>query len=76
MITMLGSSVLGGFMTIWGQSIKAKQDEQKIIHKKRGLKRVAKPDDISKIVKFLLSKDAEVFTGQLFIADYGFSIGR
>ena len=33
-------------------------------------------DDISKIVKFLLSKDAEVFTGQLFIADYGFSIGR
>ena len=53
-----------------------KLDEQKIINKKRGLKRVAKPDDISKIVKFLLSKDAEVFTGQLFIADYGFSIGR
>ena len=31
MITMLGSSVLGGFMTIWGQSIKAKQDVQKMI---------------------------------------------
>ena len=31
MITMLGSSVLGGFMTIWGQSIKAKQDEQKML---------------------------------------------
>ena len=28
MITMLGSSVLGGVMTIWGQSIKAKQAEQ------------------------------------------------
>ena len=31
MTTMFGSSVLGGFMTIWGQSIKAKQDEQKML---------------------------------------------
>ena len=31
MITMLGSSVLGGFMSIWGQSIKAKQEEQKML---------------------------------------------
>ena len=31
MITMLGSSVLGGVMTIWGQSIKAKQEEQKML---------------------------------------------
>ena len=31
MITMLGSSMLGGFMTIWGQSIKAKQAEQKML---------------------------------------------
>ena len=31
MITMLGSSVLGGVMSIWGQSIKAKQDEQKML---------------------------------------------
>ena len=31
MITMLGSSVLGGFMSIWWQSIKAKQDEQKML---------------------------------------------
>ena len=31
MITMLGSSLLGGFMSIWGQSIKAKQDEQKLL---------------------------------------------
>ncbi len=31
MVTMLGSSLLGGFMTIWGQSIKAKQDEQKLL---------------------------------------------
>ena len=31
MITMLGSSLLGGFMSIWGQSIKAKQDEHKLL---------------------------------------------
>ena len=31
MITMLGSSVLGGVMSIWSQSIKAKQDEQKML---------------------------------------------
>ena len=31
MITMLGSSILGGVMTIWGQSIKAKQAEQKML---------------------------------------------
>ena len=31
MITMLGSSVLGGVMTVWGQSIKAKQAEQKML---------------------------------------------
>ncbi len=31
MITMLGSSLLGGFMSIWSQSIKAKQDEQKML---------------------------------------------
>jgi len=31
MITMLGSSMLGGFMTIWGQSIKAKQADQKML---------------------------------------------
>ena len=28
MITMLGSTVLGGVMSIWSQSIKAKQAEQ------------------------------------------------
>ena len=31
MITMLGSSLLGGMMSIWGQSIKAKQEEQKML---------------------------------------------
>ena len=31
MITMLGSSLLGGFMSIWGQSIKANQAEQKML---------------------------------------------
>ena len=31
MITMLGSTVLGGLMSIWSQSIKAKQAEQKLL---------------------------------------------
>jgi len=31
MITMLGSTVLGGLMSIWSQSIKAKQAEQKML---------------------------------------------
>ena len=31
MIQMLGSSLLGGFMSIWSQSIKAKQYEQKML---------------------------------------------
>ena len=31
MITMLGSTMLGGLMTVWSQSIKAKQAEQKML---------------------------------------------
>ena len=31
MITMLGSTVLGGVMSIWSQNIKAKQAEQKML---------------------------------------------
>ena len=31
MITMLGSILLGGVMSIWSQSIKAKQEEQKML---------------------------------------------
>ena len=31
MITMLTSTVLGGVMSIWSQSIKAKQEEQKML---------------------------------------------
>ena len=31
MITMLGSTVLGGVMSIWSQSIKAKQAQQKML---------------------------------------------
>jgi len=31
MITMLGSSVLGGVMSMWSQSIKAKQEQQKLL---------------------------------------------
>ena len=30
-ITMLGSTLLGGFMSLWSQSIKAKQAEQKML---------------------------------------------
>ena len=35
MITMLGSTVLGGVMSIWSQSIKAKQAEQKMLYKEQ-----------------------------------------
>jgi|TARA_B100001094_G_C18028905_1_gene719044 hypothetical protein len=31
MITMLGSTVLGGVMSIWSQKIKAKESEQKLL---------------------------------------------
>ena len=31
MITMLGSTVLGGVMSIWSQKIKAKEQEQKLL---------------------------------------------
>ena len=31
LITMLGSTVLGGVMSIWGQSMKAKAEQQKLL---------------------------------------------
>ena len=31
LVTILGSSILGGVMSIWGQSIKAKQENQKLL---------------------------------------------
>ena len=31
LITMLGSTILGGVMTIWGQSIKAKAEQNKML---------------------------------------------
>jgi hypothetical protein len=31
LVTMLGSTVLGGVMSIWGQSIKAKEAQQKML---------------------------------------------
>ena len=31
LITMLGSTVLGGVMSVWGQSIKAKEAQQKML---------------------------------------------
>ena len=31
LITMLGSTVLGGVMSIWGQSMKMKQEQNKML---------------------------------------------
>jgi len=31
LVTMLGSTVLGGVMSVWGQSIKAKQEQNKML---------------------------------------------
>ena len=31
LITMLGSTILGGVMSVWGQSIKAKESQQKML---------------------------------------------
>ena len=36
-ITMLGSTLLSGFMGIWSQSIKARQDEQKMLIARAGV---------------------------------------
>ena len=33
-------------------------------------------DEISNIINFLLSKDAEIITGQVIVADLGVSIGK
>ena len=53
-----------------------KKNEKAIVNKKNGLNRIANQDDISKIINFLLSKDANILTGQTIIADYGYSIGK
>lgn len=36
LITMLGSTVLGGVMSVWGQSLKAKQEQQKMLMERAG----------------------------------------
>ena len=36
-VTMLGSTLLSGFMGIWSQSIKARQDEQKMLIARAGV---------------------------------------
>ena len=68
-----GPTLTTRFMHTLNQRKKA---EQNIIKKTTGLDRVANPDDISKIIDFILSKDADILTGQIITADYGFSIGR
>ena len=45
MITMLGSTVLGGVMSIWSQSIKAKQAEQKILFARADVKQKVFKED-------------------------------
>ena len=46
MITMLGSTVLGGVMSIWSQSIKAKQAEhQMLIQRAEVQKKVLKKQE-------------------------------
>ena len=45
MITMLGSTVLGGVMSIWSQSIKAKQAEQKMLLQRADVQQKAREYD-------------------------------
>ncbi len=50
LITMLGSTVLGGVMSIWGQSIKAKEAQQKMLMERANFnaKQVAMARDAGK----------------------------
>lgn len=47
LVTMLGSTLLGGVMSIWGQSIKAKEKQQEFLLK-RGEAHAAYADDARK----------------------------
>ena len=44
LITMLGSTVLGGVMSVWGQSIKAKQAQQEMLMQRAEFNRSAVAD--------------------------------
>lgn len=44
LITMLGSTVLGGVMSVWGQSIKAKQAQQEMLMQRAEFNRGAVAD--------------------------------
>ena len=50
LITMLGSTVLGGVMSVWGQSIKAKEAQQKMLMERASFnaKQVAMARDAGK----------------------------
>ena len=56
LITMLFSTVLGGVMSIWGQSIKAKQAQQEMLMQRAEFNRSAVADarDAGKNDKHLL----------------------
>ena len=44
LVTMLGSTVLGGVMSVWGQSIKAKEAQQKMLMQRAEFNRSAVND--------------------------------
>lgn len=50
LVTMLGSTVLGGVMSVWGQSLKAKQEQQKMLMERANFnaKQVAMARDAGK----------------------------
>jgi len=81
MITMLGSTVLGGVMSIWSQSIKAKQAEQKMLIQRaevqqQGFKEAREYDNVGfqwtrriialiAVFAIVLSPDTSVIVGYL-----------
>ena len=46
------------------------------MNERHPLKTTGTAEDISSAIEFLLSKNAEILTGQIITADYGYSIGK
>jgi 3-oxoacyl-[acyl-carrier protein] reductase len=42
--------------------------------KKSPLKKRAKPEDIAKVIAFIASEDSDIMTGQIIVADSGYSL--
>ena len=64
MITMLGSTVLGGVMSIWSQSIKAKQAEQKMLIARADVQRQGFAELLPKLMP-IFQPDVSVIVGYL-----------